>query len=307
MDQILHITLENGQARALVAVSTDLVEEARRIHDLTPTTAAALGRTLTISAMMGAMMKNQDDTLTVTIRGGGPIGPVVCVARADGKVKGYVGDPGLNLPPKPNGKLDVGGAVGNTGHITVVKDLGLRDPYVGQTRLVSGEIAEDMAFYLTVSEQTPSLVSLGVLVEGGHVRGAGGVLIQPLPGCSEEVLQRLEALAPHLSGISTMVREAGSAEHLAEMVLKGFDACTLESTAPAYACDCGRERIERVLLSMGEEELRDMIRQQHGAQVSCQFCNRVYDFTEQELESLICEAKGGPHDPQETEGDKNNG
>ena len=195
-------------------------------------------------------------------------------------------------PLKANGKLDVGGAVGSTGHVTVVKDLGLRDPYVGQTRMVSGEIAEDMAFYLTVSEQTPSLVSLGVLCEGGHVLGAGGILIQPLPGCSEEVLQRLEALAPHLAGVSTMVRELGSAEALAERALAGFAYTVLQETSPAFQCDCSRERIERALLSMGETELRDMIAEQHGAQVSCHFCNKTYDFTEQELLTLLREAKG---------------
>ena len=291
MDKILHITLEDGQARAMVAVTTELVEAARATHDLTPTAAAALGRTLTIASIQGAMLKNASDSVTVTIRGGGPIGPVVCVARADGKVKGYVGDPHVDLPLKSNGKLDVGGAVGSTGHVTVVKDLGLRDPYVGQTRMVSGEIAEDMAFYLTVSEQTPSLVSLGVLCEAGHVQGAGGVLIQPLPGCSEEVLQRLEALAPHLAGVSTMVRERGSAEALAAHALGGFTYEVLQETAPAFLCDCSRERIERALLSMGEGELRDMIAEQHGAQVSCHFCNKTYDFTEHELLELIREAK----------------
>lgn len=293
MDKILHITLENGQARAMVAVTTDLVETARRTHNLTPTAAAALGRTLTISAIQGAMLKNDSDSITVTIKGGGPIGSVVCVARANGEVKGYVDDPTVDLPLKANGKLDVGGAVGTTGHVTVVKDLGLRDPYVGQTRIVSGEIAEDMAFYLTVSEQTPSLVSLGVLVEGEQeVHGAGGVLIQPMPGCSEEVLQRLEALAPHLTGVSTMVRELGDAEALAKHALPGFQYVILDETTPAFHCDCGRERIERVLLSMGEEELRSLIADQHGAQVSCHFCNKQYDFTEDELNALIAEAKG---------------
>lgn len=292
MDKILHITLEDGQARALVAVTTDLVEQARRIHDCTPTAAAALGRTLTISAIQGAMLKNAKDSLTVTIKGGGPIGSIVCVAHADGKVKGYVAEPHVDLPLKANGKLDVGGAVGVNGHVTVVKDLGLRDPYVGQTRIVSGEIAEDMAFYLTVSEQTPSLVSPGVLVEGEQeVHGAGGVLIQPLPGCSEEVLTQLESLANHLAGISTAIRDLGSAEALAQYALIGFRYNILESIEPAFECDCSRDRIERVLLSMGETELRAMIAEQHGAQVSCHFCNETYNFTETELEALIADAK----------------
>lgn len=291
MDQILHISLENGQARALVASSTGLVEEARRVHGLTPTAAAALGRTLTAGAMMGVMMKNPSDSLTVTIKGGGPIGPVVCVASASGRVKGYVGDPKVDLPLKSNGKLDVGGAVGATGHVTVVKDLGLRDPYVGQTRMVSGEIAEDLAFYLTVSEQTPSMLSLGVMVEGGRVVGAGGVLVQPLPGCSEEVLQRLEALAPRLAGVSTLARQAGDAQRLMEVALEGFEAEVLASAQPAFACDCGRERIERALISMGEGELRSMMEEQGGAQVLCHFCNKQYDFSKEELETLLAEAQ----------------
>lgn len=292
MDEILHITLEGGAARAMVAVTTGLVEKARQTHGLSAVASAALGRTLTAGAILGVMMKNPTDNLTVSIRGGGPIGPVVCVAHADGTVKGYVGDPQLELPPKPNGKLDVGGAVGSTGHITVVRDLGLRDPYVGQTRMVSGEIAEDLAFYLTVSEQTPSLVALGVMVQGGHIQGAGGVLIQPMPDCPEDVMEKLEALAPKLTAVSTMAHDCKTARELAEKALDGVSYEILGSSQPRYECDCSRERIERALLSMGEAELNDMIAQQHGAQVGCQFCNRKYDFTEDELRALIREGKG---------------
>ena len=292
MDEILHITLEGGAARAMVAVTTGLVEKARQTHGLSAVASAALGRTLTAGAILGVMMKNPTDNLTVSIRGGGPIGPVVCVAHADGAVKGYVGDPQLELPPKPNGKLDVGGAVGSTGHITVVRDLGLRDPYVGQTRMVSGEIAEDLAFYLTVSEQTPSLVALGVMVQGGHIQGAGGVLIQPMPDCPEDVMEKLEALAPKLTAVSTMAHDCKTARELAEKALDGVSYEILGSSQPRYECDCSRERIERALLSMGEAELNDMIAQQHGAQVGCQFCNRKYDFTEDELCALIREGKG---------------
>ena len=291
MDQILHISLEGGQARALVACSTDLVEAARRTHDLSPTACAALGRTLTASAMLGAMLKGAGDSLTVTIRGGGPIGAIVCVARPDGVVKGYCDNPQVDLPPRPDGKLDVGGAVGRDGRVTVVKDLGLRDPYVGQTRLVSGEIAEDIAFYLTASEQTPSLLALGVMVEGGQVVGAGGVLVQPLPGCPKETLARLEALAPHLAKVSAMARAAGNAQELAKAALADFSRETLEARQPRFACDCSRERIERALLSMGETEMRGMIAEQHGAQVSCHFCNKVYDFTEADLLALLDEGK----------------
>ena len=173
----------------------------------------------------------------------------------------------------------------------MVKDLGLRDPYVGQTRLVSGEIAEDIAFYLTASEQTPSLLALGVMVERGQVVGAGGVLVQPLPGCPEETLARLEALAPHLAKVSAMARAAGNAQELARAALADFSRETLEARQPRFACDCSRERIERALLSMGETEMRGMIAEQHGAQVSCHFCNKVYDFTEADLLALLDEGK----------------
>lgn len=293
MDQILHISLLGGTARALVACTTDMVEAARRTHDLAPTACAALGRTLTASAMLGSMLKGADNSLTVTIRGGGPIGALVCVARSDGTVKGYCDEPRLDLPPRADGKLDVGGAVGREGRVTVVKDLGLRDPYVGQTRLVSGEIAEDLAFYLTVSEQTPSLLSLGVMVEGGRAVGAGGVLVQPFPGCPEEDLKKLEALAPRLSRVSGLARAAGDAESLAAAALSGLPYEVLEARFTRFACDCSRERIERALLSMGEEELLSMIEEQHGAQVSCHFCNRVYDFTEGELRALLAEGRAG--------------
>ena len=293
MDELLHISLEGGQARALVAVTTDLVEKARETHFCSVTASAALGRALTGSVMMGVMMKNADDRLTLTLNGGGPIGQVVCTAYANGTVKGYVDNPAIELPRKINGKLDVGGAVGNNGHITVVRDLGLKEPYVGRTRIVSGEIAEDFAFYLTVSEQTPSLVSLGVMVEKGHVVGAGGVLIQPMPDCSEEVLEKLEALTSSLTGVSTMVHEVKNAEALAEKALSSLEYEILNRSTPIYQCDCSKERIERVLLSMGEVEIMDMINTQHGAQVSCHFCNKQYDFSEDDLYRLLREGKGG--------------
>ena len=235
MDEILHITLEGGAARAMVAVTTGLVEKARQTHGLSAVASAALGRTLTAGAILGATTKNPTDNRTVSIRGGGPIGPVVCVAHADGAVKGYVGDPQLELPPKPNGKLDVGGAVGShPGTSPSVRDLGLRDPYVGQTRMVSGEIAEDLAFYLTVSEQTPSLVALGVMVQGGHIRGAGGVLVQPMPDCPEDVMEKLEALAPKLTAVSTMAHDCKTARELAEKALDGVSYEILGSSQPRY-------------------------------------------------------------------------
>ena len=231
--------------------------------------------------------KSFADRLTLTFRGDGPLSPVVCVADGQGRVKGCLENPQLELPLKPNGKLDVGGGVGHTGRLTVVRDLGLKEPYVGQTNLSSGEIAEDLALYLTASEQTPSLVALGVRLEKGVVCAAGGVLVQPLPGCTEEVLQRLEGLAPGLTALSDRIAADGSAAALVEDVFAGLDHQVLEEQQPAYRCDCSRERIERALLSMGREELQSLIEEQHGAEVCCHFCDKRYNFTQQELEGLL--------------------
>lgn len=291
-DVLIHGMLLDNSLRFAAIDGTKLVSDAKELHDLSRVATAALGRQLMITVIAASLCKNETDTVSTVISGNGPAGNLVCVGRCGRFVKGYAANPHVELPIRPDGKLDVGGAVGVNGHVTVVKDLGLRDPYVGQTRIVSGEIAEDMAFYLTVSEQTPSLVSLGVLVEGKQeVHGAGGVLIQPLPGCSEAVLQQLESLANHLAGISTAIRDLGSAEALAQYALIGFRYNILESIEPAFECDCSRERIERVLLSMGETELRAMMAEQHGAQVSCHFCNEQYNFTETQLEALLAEAK----------------
>ena len=286
MDKILHITLADGQARAMVAVTTDLVEAARATHDLTPTASAALGRTLTISAIQGAMLKNASDSVTVTIRGGGPIGPVVCVARADGKVKGYVGDPHVDLPLKPNGKLDVGGAVGHEGRMSVVKDLGLREPYIGQCELISGEIAMDFANYFTVSEQQPSLVALGVLTSGDAVLKAGGLLLQPMPGCPDEVIDQLELRSPMFADISREMTFACK-EQLAEDWFRGMQPELLERTPLRYHCGCSRERMEKALISLGRRELESLIAEDQGAELGCHFCHSRYAFTTGELRELL--------------------
>ena len=292
LGRLLRGTLRNGQVRVLMCDTTNMAELCRMTHEPSNVCAAALGRGISAAALLTASADDPDSTnLTMTIKGGGPAGALVVVAHGR-RLKAYIDHPQVELPLKANGKLDVGGAVGSTGHITVVRDLGLRDPYVGQTRMVSGEIAEDLAFYLTVSEQTPSLVALGVMVQGGHIQGAGGVLVQPMPDCPEDVMEKLEALAPKLTAVSTMAHDCKTARELAEKALDGVSYEILGSSQPRYECDCSRERIERALLSMGEAELNDMIAQQHGAQVGCQFCNRKYDFTEDELRALIREGKG---------------
>ena len=289
MDQILHIELAGGEARALIADTTEIVRTAREIHKTSSTATAALGRTLTICAMMGVMLKEEGESLTATIKGDGPLGTIVCTAYQNGEVKGYVDHPRATLPPKANGKLDVGGIVGK-GSLTVVKDLGMKEPYVSQTELVSGEIAEDFTWYLVSSEHTPSLLSLGVMVQGKDVLQSAGLLIQPLPGCSNQTLSALEGLANLVAEISTLAHDAGSMEKLCQLVFVGLDWKVLSVSEPAFICRCSREKLENILVSLGTEELEDMIQSQHGATLQCHFCNQKYEFSEADLQQLLMDA-----------------
>ena len=287
-DGILHISLLEGQARAILIESTAMVQRARDVHGLSRIATAALGRTLTAAAMMGSMLKGDDESITVSIRGGGPIGTVMAVAHGDCAVKGYVDHPEIDLP-RTGPKLPVGAAVGRDGKLTVIKDLRLREPYVGQVNLVSGEIAEDFAMYFTASEQTPSLVSLGVLVSDEKVESAGGLIVQMMPGASEAAIQSVEMSAGMFMDISGTMK----AYHLDDAVgqlLMHLQPEILDRRQPAYACDCSRERIERALISLGRDELADMIRTQKGAEVDCHFCNKRYAFSEEDLKTLLAAA-----------------
>ena len=284
-DGLLHIELLEGQARALLVDSTHLVEQARSTHGLSRTACAALGRHLTATAMLGAMLKGEKDSVTATIKGGGPLGTVVAVGRADGSVKGYVDHPEADPPRRADKKLNVGAAVGKEGKLTVVKDLGLREPYIGMVNLVSGEIAEDFAMYFTASEQVPSLVSLGVLV-GERVEAAGGLIIQMLPGASEAAIQSIESSAGMFMDISGTMREYHLKGAVTQLLLH-LEPEILSHSVPAYRCDCSRERVERALVSLGREELEDMIREQHGAEVDCHFCNKRYRLSEADLRDLL--------------------
>lgn len=287
-DGMLRISLMEGQARAFLIDSTRLVEEARRIHSLSRTATAALGRTLTGASMMGAMLKDERDSLTLMIKGGGPIGTVMAVARSDGSVKGYVDWPDTELERRPDGKLNVGGAVGKNGQLTVIKDLGLREPYVGKTNLVSGEIAEDLAMYFTASEQTPSLVSLGVLVKD-QVLAAGGLIIQVMPDCSEIALKSIENSAPMFMDISKTIADYGLDGAL-EQLLCHLEPQVLDRLTPVYRCDCSRERFARGLISLGKKELTQLIEEDHGATLDCHFCNKRYRFDEAQLRELLANA-----------------
>ena len=284
-DGILHISLMDGQARAILIESTGLVQEAKRIHGLSKIASAALGRTLTATAMMGSMLKGADESVTASIKGGGPIGTVLAVANDRCEVKGYVGNPAVDLP-RTGPKLPVGAAVGKDGRLTIIKDMHMKEPYVGQVNLVSGEIAEDFAMYFTASEQTPSLVSLGVLVSDEKVESAGGLIVQVMPGASEAAIKSIEMSAGMFMDISGTMKEY-HLDGAVQQLLMHLEPEVLERRDTRYACDCSRARVERALITLGRDELTDMIDQQHGAQVDCHFCNKRYTFTEDDLRALL--------------------
>lgn len=288
-DGIYHISLLGGQARAILMESTNMVQRAMDTHGLSRIATAALGRTLTATAMMASMLKGDRESVSVQIKGGGPIGTVLAVGHGDLSVKGYVDNPGVDLP-RTGKKLPVGAAVGKNGRMTVIKDLGMREPYVGQVNLVSGEIAEDFAMYFTASEQTPSLVSLGVLVNDDSVEAAGGLIVQMMPNATEAAIASVENSVSMFMDISGTMKEY-HLEGAVNQLLLHLEPKVLEKRVPVYRCDCSRERIERMLVSLGSEELQDMIETQKGAQVDCHFCLKRYQFTADELKTLLEAAK----------------
>lgn len=287
-DYLIRAIDKKENIRLFVAVTTNMVEKARKIHNTSPTATAALGRTLTAAVMMGAMMKNPTDKLTLRINGGGPIGTILAVADNKGKVKGYVGNPYADLPSRKDGKLDVGGVVGKQGTLTVIVDYGLKEPYVGQTNLVSGEIAEDLATYYVVSEQQPSAVGLGVLVDRDiTVRAAGGYILQLMPNVPDEDINVIEKAISKMEPVSKLVDMGLSPEEIMEKLVGSFEMRILDKTDVEYKCDCSRERIENILISLGKEELQDMIEKDGKGEVICHFCNTKYNFTKEELQELL--------------------
>ena len=281
---MLRMTLMGGQARVLLCETTQLCQTAADLHNATSLCAASMGRLMTGTLMMGVMMKGQGESVTVTIKGGGPIGTLVAVAEG-GDVRVCCDNPRVELPLAANGKLDVGGAVGHEGRMSVVKDLGLREPYIGQCELVSGEIAVDFANYFTRSEQQPSLVALGVLTNGEHVLKAGGLLIQPMPGCEEQTIDQLELRSPMFADISREL-VAAPKEELAEDWFRGMQPELLDRTPLRYHCPCSRERMEKALISLGKKELQSIIDDDQGAELGCHFCMKKYFFTNRELIDL---------------------
>ncbi len=291
MSKILRAIDSEGFVRVSFIDSRDMVETARKIHKTSPVATAALGRTLTMTALIGSGMKEKDDTVSVFIKGDGPLGQIVTTANGDGSVKGYVANPAVHLPKKPNGKLDVGGAVGK-GSLAITMDLGLKEPYCGQVPLVTGEIAEDFTYYYAKSQQIPTAISLGVLVDRDYsVKQAGGLFVQLMPGCDEETATLIEKNVTNLAPVTTMLEEGMSPDLIVTSVFAGLFFKYLDDDEYNYKCDCKREKIEKALISLGEKELKAMIDEDHKAEVTCRFCPEVYKFTEFELINLLNKAK----------------
>lgn len=289
-DYIVRATAADHQIRAFAATTKELTEYARAAHNTSPVATAALGRLLTAGAMMGIMMKGEEDLLTIKIQGDGPIKGLTVTANSKGEVKGYVFNPSVMLPPNSKGKLDVGEALG-IGVLSVIKDIGLREPYVGQTILVSGEIAEDLTYYYATSEQTPSSVALGVLMNKDNtVRQAGGFIIQLLPGATEDIISRLEAKLGEITSVTTLMDVGNTPEMILEHVLGEFGLEIMEKIPARFDCNCTKQRVEKALISVGKKEIQDMIDDGKTIEVNCHFCNENYEFTVDELEDILKKA-----------------
>ncbi|MBQ3055266.1 MAG: Hsp33 family molecular chaperone HslO [Oscillospiraceae bacterium] len=290
-DQILRGTAGGGAIRFSAITGRTLVQRAREIHNTSPVASAALGRTLLAASLLGNDLKTEGNSLTIRINGGGPLGSIVVVSDENGWVRGYCQRPLLDLPLRPDGKLDVAAAVGVGGSLTVIKDIGLKDPYVGQIELRSGEIAEDITAYLAESEQVPSACALGVLVDRDYsIKRAGGYIISLLPGVKEETITQLEICIARAKPVTTYLDQGYTLREMMEQVLSGFDCNFLSEEEVGYRCTCSRERVREVLLSLGREELERLHREQDTAEVNCQFCDEVYRFTYDDIEDLLKEA-----------------
>ncbi|MCM1065029.1 MAG: Hsp33 family molecular chaperone HslO [Eubacterium sp.] len=285
-DYIVRATAADTQIRAFACTTRETVEAARAAHNTSPVVTAALGRLLSAGAMMGSMLKGEKDILTLQIRGDGPIQGLTVTAGSQGKVKGYANVPDVILPANAAGKLDVGGAVGS-GILSVIKDMGLKEPYAGQTLLQTGEIAEDLTYYFATSEQVPSSVGLGVLMNRDNtVRQAGGFIIQLMPFVEDRVIERLEENLKKIRSVTTMLDEGNTPEQMLEMVLEGLDVEKNDTLPAAFVCDCSRQRVEKALVSLGRKELQDMIDEGEGITVNCHFCNKDYRFYMDDLRDL---------------------
>lgn len=288
MDYMIRAIDKKQTFRLFMVKSTETVEEARKRHNTTPTASAALGRTLTAGLMMGYMMKNENDKLTININGGGPIGTILTVSDNSGHIKGYVDNPNVDLPLKANGKLDVGNAVGTNGKVTVMMDLGLREPYVGSTDIVTGEIGEDIAMYYWLSEQQNSAVALGVLVDIDYsIKSAGGFIVQTLPFIEDEDLEKLENVLNSLKSVSDYFDNDDDVEEIAKNLFSDFDIEITDKIPVEFICDCSEERMEQALMTIGRDDLKQLIEEDEKIETVCHFCNEKYMFEGDKLKSIL--------------------
>ena len=288
MDRIVRAISSDGLVQAAAICSRNLTERARQIHTLLPVGTAALGRTLSAASLMGNALKDSGASLTLQIKGGGPLGTVLAVSDNQGNVRGYVTNPQVDLPLREDGKLDVGSAVGREGTITVIKDLHMKEPYVGTIDLLGGEIAEDVAGYFVESEQIPTACALGVLVDRDQsVKAAGGYLIQLMPGAAEDTIAKVEGGIMAAGAVSAILEKNDDPEAMLRTVMSDFDLKILETCPVEYRCYCSRERVERALISLGRTELEQMLSEQGGCQLTCQFCDAVYEFTAEDIQRLL--------------------
>lgn len=287
-DRIVRAISTDGMVQAAAICSRDLTERARQIHKTLPVATAALGRTLAAASMMGNALKSDGASLTLQFKGGGPLGTVLVVSDNEGNVRGYVTNPHVDIPLRKDGKLDVGTAVGHEGTLTVIKDLHMKEPYVGTIDLLGGEIAEDVAGYFVESEQIPTACALGVLVDRDQsVKAAGGYLIQLMPGAAEDTIAKVEGGIMAAGAVSAILEKNDDPEAMLRTVMSDFDLKILETCPVEYRCYCSRERVERALISLGREELEQMLSEQGGCQMTCQFCDAVYEFTAEDIQRLL--------------------
>ena len=292
-DYIIRATAANSQIRAFAAVTTDVVETARKAHNTSPVATAALGRLLTGGAMMGTMMKGDKDILTLQIHAGGPLQGITVTADSKGNVKGYVGNPNVCIPANSKGKLDVAGAVG-VGFMNIIKDMGLKEPYIGQVALQTSEIADDLTYYFATSEQVPSAVGLGVLMNKDNtVRQAGGFIVQLMPFAEESVIAKLEENVQKINSVTNLLEEGHTPESLLEKVLEGFDIEINDRMDTKFYCNCSKERVEKALISIGRKELNELIQEGKEVEMNCHFCNTNYVFSVEELKEILrrCKAR----------------
>lgn len=291
MDKLVRATAKEGQVRIFAAITTELVNEGVAMHLCAPTASAAFGRMLTAGTLMGTMLKSKQDSLTLQIDGGGKAGGIVVTAHADSSVKGYIGNPNVDLPANKHGKLDVGGAIGTDGYLRIIRDMGLKEPYVGQVPICTGEIGDDLAYYFTVSEQTPSAVGLGVLVDTDmSIKASGGFIIQMMPDADEFLADIITYRLEEIPSITEFIEKGMDIEEILEFIFEDMELKIHEEIKPTYKCDCSRERVEKALISIGKKDLEELYNDGKTEELKCHFCNKNYEFNHEDIGKLLKEA-----------------